>query len=60
MEGSPPGTEGNCEYIESAVADNRQGVVLQLGLGVGPTTPHRQNFLLLRNVSKCHGPGLIL
>ena len=23
--------EGSCEYIESAVADSRQGVVLQLG-----------------------------
>jgi hypothetical protein len=31
-----------------------------LGLGVGPTTPHRKNVLLLRNVSKCLGPGLIL
>jgi hypothetical protein len=31
MEGSPAGTEGSCEYIEYAVADSRQGVVLQLG-----------------------------
>jgi hypothetical protein len=27
-------------------------------LGVGPTTPHRKHFLLLRNISKCLGPGL--
>jgi len=28
MEGRPPDTEGSCEYIELAVADSRQGVVL--------------------------------
>jgi hypothetical protein len=27
----PPDMEGSCEYIESAVADTRQGVALQLG-----------------------------
>jgi hypothetical protein len=27
----PPGMKGSCEYIEYAVADSRQGVVLQLG-----------------------------
>ena len=27
----PPGMEGSCECIEYAVADSRQGVVLQLG-----------------------------
>jgi hypothetical protein len=31
MEGSPPGPDGSCEYIEKAGADSRQGVVLQLG-----------------------------
>jgi hypothetical protein len=31
MEESPPVTEGSCKYIEQAVADSRQGVVLQLG-----------------------------
>jgi hypothetical protein len=31
-----------------------------LGLGVGLTTPYRKFFLLLRNVSKHLGPGLIL
>jgi hypothetical protein len=31
MEGRPPDTEGSCEYNEYAVADSRQGVVLQLG-----------------------------
>jgi hypothetical protein len=29
-------------------------------LGVGLTTPHCKNFLLLRNVSKRVGPGPIL
>jgi hypothetical protein len=27
----PPDMVGSCEYIEEAVADSRQGVVLQLG-----------------------------
>jgi hypothetical protein len=31
MEGSPLGMEGSCKYIEQAVSDSRQGVVLQLG-----------------------------
>jgi len=31
IEGSPLGTCGSCEYIEYAVADSRQGMVLQLG-----------------------------
>jgi hypothetical protein len=31
-----------------------------LGVGRGATTPHRKNFLLLRNVSKRLAPGLIL
>jgi hypothetical protein len=30
MEGSPPGAEGSCEYIEQAIADSRQGLVLHL------------------------------
>jgi hypothetical protein len=30
------------------------------GLGVVLTTTHRKNFLLLRNVSKRLGPGLML
>jgi len=30
MEETAADTEGSCEYIEEAVADNRQGVVLQL------------------------------
>jgi hypothetical protein len=32
MEERPPVMEGSCEYIESAVADSLQGVVLQLGV----------------------------
>jgi len=31
MDGSPPDTEGSCEYIEQAAADSRLGMVLQLG-----------------------------
>jgi len=31
MEERPPHTEGSCEYIEQAVVDGRQGVILQLG-----------------------------
>jgi hypothetical protein len=30
------------------------------GVGVGPTTPHHKNFLLLHNVPKHLRPGLIL
>jgi hypothetical protein len=53
---------GSCEYIEQAVADSRQGVVVQLGgLGEGLTTPHRENVSLLRNIHRQSlGPGLIL
>jgi hypothetical protein len=29
--GTPSNMEGSCEYIERAVVDSRQGVVLQLG-----------------------------
>ena len=29
--GTASSVEGSCEYIEYAVADSRQGVVLQLG-----------------------------
>jgi hypothetical protein len=49
-----PDMEGSCEYIEKAVADSRQGVVLQLGgLNVGLTTPHSKN----KRVMNCHkGP----
>jgi len=31
MERIPPSSEGSSEYTEKAVADSRQGVVLQLG-----------------------------
>jgi hypothetical protein len=31
MEERPPAMEVNCEYIELAAADRRQGVVLQFG-----------------------------
>jgi hypothetical protein len=35
--------EGSCEYTEEAVADSRQGVVLQLGeFNVGLTTHHNK------------------
>jgi hypothetical protein len=42
--GTASSTEGSREYIEQAVADSRQWVVLQLGgLGYVLTTPHRKN-----------------
>jgi hypothetical protein len=59
MEGSLPGTEDSCEYIEKAVADTTQVVALQLGVRRGAATPHLKIFLL-RNVSKRHGARLIL
>jgi len=31
IEERPPDVDGNCEYIQQAVAYSRQGVVLQLG-----------------------------
>jgi hypothetical protein len=43
---------------QSRTAD--KGWPSSLGLGVGLITPHRKNFLLLRNVSKRFGSGLIL
>jgi hypothetical protein len=44
-----PDIEGNCEYIEEAVADSRQGVVLQLGVESGTHKSSKRNSLL-RNV----------
>ena len=42
--GTTCNVEGSCEYIESAVADNRQGVVPQLGgWGEVQTAPHHTN-----------------
>jgi len=39
----PPDMEGNCEYIQQAVADSRQGVILEAWrLGERLTTPHRR------------------
>jgi uncharacterized membrane protein YccC len=54
--------EGSCKYIEQAIADSRQGVVLQLGeLGEGLTTAHRENVSLLRNIHRYSlGLGLIV
>jgi hypothetical protein len=49
MEERPPAMEGSCEYIEYPAADKRQGVVLQLGLGVGLTTLHRKNKFITKN-----------
>jgi hypothetical protein len=44
--------EGNCEDIDSAVADRRLGVVHQRGGGLGEvlTTLHSENVSLLRNI----------
>ena len=44
----PSDVEGSCEYIEKAVADSQEGVVLQLGgLGDVLTTYHRKSL-------RCH------
>jgi hypothetical protein len=43
---------------QSRTADKRWSS--SLGVGRGATTPHRKNFLLFRNVSKCRGSRLIL
>jgi hypothetical protein len=41
--------EGSCEYIELAVTDSRQRVVLQLGgLGLG-LTPHSKKYSCYEN-----------
>jgi len=50
--------EGSCEYIEYAVVDIRQGVILQLGGWL--TTPHLKKVTLLRKRQKCLGLGLIV
>jgi hypothetical protein len=51
--GTDPNVESNCEYIEKAVADSRQGVVLKVGVGRGKNT-------MFRTILKCLGLGLIL
>jgi hypothetical protein len=43
---------------QSLTAD--KGWSSSLEVGRGAATPHCKNFLLLRNVSKCLGPRLIL
>jgi hypothetical protein len=35
MQKRPPDIQGRCEYVEKAVKDNRQGVVLKLGSWAG-------------------------
>ena len=45
--------EGSCEYVEEAVADIRQGVVLQLwGLGELLTTHHRKKYLVSKRLNR--------
>jgi hypothetical protein len=39
MEERLPDMEDSCEYIELAVENSRQGVVLQLGVGHGANNP---------------------
>jgi hypothetical protein len=52
--------EGTYEYIEQAVADSRQGVVLQNvgGGGLGELLTVKSG--LLRNVTRSFGPGGLL
>jgi hypothetical protein len=40
--GTASNVEGSCEYIEYAIVDSRQGLILQLGLGEVLTT-HLKN-----------------
>jgi hypothetical protein len=42
--------EGSCGYIEHAVAESRQAVVLQLGLGEVLTTPHCKTGLVTKRI----------
>jgi len=41
--------EGSCEHIEEAVADCRQGVVLQLGGGQVLTIPHLKTYHIMNH-----------
>jgi len=52
--------DGNCEYIEKAVAVSRKGVVLQLGVGRGADKLLTEKLDWIRNVYLCLRPGLIL
>ena len=43
--GTATNMERSCEYIDNAVADSRQGVILQFwGLGEVLTTPRRKSW----------------
>jgi len=44
--------EGSCEYIKQAVADSRQGVVLQIGGGEMLTIPHRKDVSYYESFKK--------
>jgi len=45
--------EGSCEYMEYVFPDNRQGVILHLGvLILVLKTPHRQNISCYEMVSQ--------
>jgi hypothetical protein len=55
--GTASDMDGSCEYIDQAVADSRQGVVLQFegGGGVGRDankTPPREKNQMLRNIHR--------
>jgi hypothetical protein len=41
--------EGSCKYIEEEVADSRQGVVIQLGIGQGNKNSSPLKLAFLRN-----------
>jgi hypothetical protein len=45
----PPAVEGSFEYIQRTVTDKQQRVALQLGLGMGLTTPHYKNKLVTKS-----------
>jgi hypothetical protein len=45
-----PAMESSWEYVEQAAADNRQGVVLRLGVGRGDHNLSQKQIALLQNI----------
>jgi hypothetical protein len=44
--------DGSCEYIEEALADSRQGVVLQLGVKRGANNSRRKKYLVSKRLNR--------
>jgi hypothetical protein len=58
--GTASNTEASCKYIEFAVADSRQEVVIQLGVGQGAKNSSLLKLALLPNGCMFPGSTLIL